>query len=358
MTIIIHVNHTDNMLSYVSPEGNFSSGPIEERMYRVYCNFDLDNESLNLTKCNSSIPGINSYSGILTRNDIISVLDQDEILREAKNYLADNIIKSGPKTPSIMGIVNMTPDSFYEDSRYSNNLKKIMDIAKFSDIIDIGGESTRPGAVPVRSEIEFERIKPALDLLTVDRKYRISIDTRNPLTLEKSLSYGIEYANDVSGFSTRDMINIARDNGLKCIVMHMRGNPNNMMKMASYTNVTEEVKYFLVDRARTLMSEGIKVDNIILDPGIGFAKDADQNVTLLRGIRELNVGFKVMVGHSRKSFLGKIIGDSDTDRLSMTLAVSNYLALNGADIIRVHDPVENRNSVRTFLSLLNGWNGF
>lgn len=317
---------------------------------RVITDFDLDTGNMELKEVQSIIPGFRFYEGYLARNHMESIYSQDDILHDFKNYLSGNIINMRPRMPLIMGIVNMTPDSFYGNSRYLGNVQGIRRIVAGSDVVDVGGESSRPGAMPIDPETEFHRIKPALELLSSYNK-EISVDTRNPETLERAAEYGVTYANDISGFSSKKMVDIALLHSMKCVLMHMRGDPSTMMHMTRYVDVVSEVSHFLIMRARELLRTGIRPENVIIDPGIGFSKTAQQSLTILRKIENFNGGFNVLVGHSRKSFLGHLIGDMEADRLPMTLSVSNYLAQKGVYALRVHDPVENRNSISSFLSL-------
>lgn len=293
------------------------------------------------------VKGMKHYIADLDENLVSGVLEEDDVLGPYSPALTRNLFRTDRKVPTIMGIVNMTPDSFYSNSRYLENRDLIRKIAAESDIVDIGGESTRPGAEPVETSEEISRVAKAIKEIREYADTPMSIDTYHPETLEKSLKFGVEYINDVSGFRNDAMIQLASSEGLKCIVMHMRGTPRDMMDHTQYGDLIGEVTLFLVGQARKLISNGIEPESIILDPGIGFSKNFESNIDLIKNVESLNAGFRTLYGHSRKKFTSEIIGDDKADRLSATLAVSIYLCEHGVDIIRVHDPKENRQALRT-----------
>lgn len=266
--------------------------------------------------------------------------------------LFDKVVRHTGK-PRIMGIVNATPDSFYPGSRFGGNslnkLEKVLE--EGPDIVDVGGESTRPGSNEVSVEEEIRRLKPVLDYLSSSYNIPISLDTRNPETVEFALRYGIKYLNDVSGFSDPEMISIAAENSLECIAMHMRGEPRTMQKSTEYDDLIFEMNLFLSDRTRSMIQGGIDPSRIIIDPGIGFAKGLKGNLEIIRELQSFNSGFRILVGHSRKTFIGKLTGEEVSGRLAGTLGVSVYLMMKKADILRVHDVKENREVLDVYSSI-------
>jgi dihydropteroate synthase len=241
-----------------------------------------------------------------------------------------------------MGVLNVTPDSFYDGGRH-NQTRQAVDRAREMiqqgvDVIDVGGESTRPGAETVPGEEEIDRVVPVVRHLLEETEARISVDTRKPKVAREALSLGAEFLNVVTGFENRDMIELAADAGCHIVIMHMQGTPQTMQDDPSYDNVVEDVKNYLRERAREAREVGVSQDKIILDPGIGFGKKLDHNRQLLAEIRSLKeLGYPVLVGHSRKSFLGQLLGLEVEERGSATLAVSAELIHQGVDVLRVHD---------------------
>ncbi|KAA8922343.1 dihydropteroate synthase [Thermoplasma sp.] len=263
-----------------------------------------------------------------------------------------NALDDKPAIPKIMGIVNATPDSFYPGSRvlgHSDLVFRVID--EKPDILDIGAESTRPGSRGVDPATELERLIPVVKMVRDYSDIPISIDSRHPSVIDGLTKYDINYINDISGFTDKRMIEIAKDSGLNCIIMHMRGTPENMQSLTSYDDIIYDVAGFLADRANELLRNEIGFDRIILDPGIGFAKDTKGNVEILRNIKSLNVGFPILVGTSRKTFIGAITGQKVENRLAGTIGTSIYLAENRVSILRVHDVKENRDALTTYLVL-------
>lgn len=250
------------------------------------------------------------------------------------------------KKSLIMGILNSTPDSFYKGSRIENIgiVDKMLD--EKPDIIDIGGESTRPGSEKVDQETEFERIKPALEYIKSCSKIPVSVDSRNLYTISKAMDYGIEYINDISGFSDKGMIDLAANSNVKCVLMHMKGNPQNMGDYTNYDDLYFQLNQYFYERANEMVKKGIPPENIIIDPGIGFAKDFHGNMAILKSPWSFFIGFDTLFGTSRKGFIGEITGSSVENRIGGTIATSIYLNRNGVDILRVHDVVENRDAIK------------
>lgn len=244
------------------------------------------------------------------------------------------------KRTRVMAIINATPDSFYKGSRFKGDLAAIDRILDSSpDIIDVGGESTRPGSSEISQEEEIERLTPVIDYISSSSKIRISLDTRHPKVLAK-FADRISFANDITGFSSNEMIKTAAEFGLSCNVMHMRGTPETMNQMTEYSDLEYEIIRFLYERIGKILEFGIEQKNIIVDPGIGFAKNFSQNLMILRNARSFKFGYDLLIGASRKSFIGKIVDKDEEGRLSGSLAVAAWAALHGVDILRVHDPDE------------------
>lgn len=243
--------------------------------------------------------------------------------------------------PNIMGVLNITPDSFYKNSRFKNKLEAVIKAKDMINdgavILDIGGESSRPGSEPVNSEEELNRILPIIKEIKKFDLF-ISVDTYHPETARKCLENGVDMINDISGFRNPEMIKVAVEFKPYVVIMHMRGEPKTMQKNPYYENVCEEVYGYLLKNAEELNDKGIPIEKIIIDPGIGFGKRYIDNINLLKNIDYLtSKKYKVLVGASRKSFLNVIINETPENRLEGTLAVSDLCFRKRVDIVRVHD---------------------
>ena len=260
---------------------------------------------------------------------------------------------SAYREPAIMAVINATPDSFYQGSRIQDDLKKIDSILDSKpDIIDVGGESTRPGSGGINWQDEAERIRPVIDYLSSASDIPISLDTKHFKVADRFRDR-IDYINDITGFIDQDMVALAAETKLKCIAMHMRGTPSTMMSLASYGDVIAETILFLQERVVNLTEAGVNRSNIIVDPGLGFAKGFQGNMDILHNIRSYHFGYPVLVGPSRKSFIGYITGKPPEGRLPGTIAVNIYLAQMGTEIIRVHDPGEARDAIKVASALFS-----
>lgn len=251
-----------------------------------------------------------------------------------------------------MGVLNITPDSFSDGGRYldadSAQARAIEMARSGADIIDIGGESTRPGASEVSPEEELSRVIPVIRALRATLARPISIDTRKAVVARAALAEGATIVNDVSAmeFDPAMAETVARARAA-VILMHMRGTPATMMRRARYRDVVSEVREYLAARAGAAAKAGIERSRIIVDPGIGFAKTANHNLQLLNALPRLRgLGYPVLVGVSRKSFVRKITGTSDIDLLFGTAAAVALAIAGGASIVRVHDPEPMRAVVR------------
>jgi len=248
----------------------------------------------------------------------------------------------------VMGVLNVTPDSFYEGSRSTSAARAIEAglgmVAAGADILDIGGESSRPGAEPVSAEFEIDRILPVVRGLRSESDVPISVDTTKARVASAALEEGVTWINDISALRfDPEMASVIANAGAGAILMHMRGTPLTMQQAPRYVDVVHDVREFLLSRADVAIEAGIPQDRIILDPGIGFGKTLDHNLALLRGLSILcDSGYPVLVGLSRKSFLGAILDVPAEERLEGTIAANTVAILHGASIIRVHDVKEGR----------------
>ncbi|MBA2504504.1 MAG: dihydropteroate synthase [Thermoleophilaceae bacterium] len=259
--------------------------------------------------------------------------------------------------PLLMGVVNVTPDSFsdggefFDADRATAHGRELL--ADGADILDIGGESTRPGAEPVAEEEELRRVIPVIEALAGKR---ISIDTSKAVVAKDALGAGAEIVNDVSAFRIDpDMAGVVAESGATCCLMHMLGEPRTMQDDPRYEDVVGEVRAFLEERLAFAIEAGVPEEKIWLDPGIGFGKTLVHNLALLRRLDEIvAIGRPVVVGTSRKRFLGAITGRPERERVAGTLA-ANVLALDrGASVFRVHDVAEARDALDVAAATLTG----
>lgn len=244
--------------------------------------------------------------------------------------------------PLLMGIVNVTPDSFSDGGRFLDHRAAVDHagelIEQGADIIDIGGESTRPYAEPVSAAEEIGRVLPVIEQLAAAGRVPVSIDTRKVEVARAALNAGAEVLNDVEGLRDERMRELAAEAQPGLCAMHMRGTPETMQDDPCYADVVEEVREYLAMRRRELIELGIPASRICIDPGIGFGKTTAHNVELLRHVgRFLEMGGPVLIGHSRKGFLGKLIGDPQAERAAATIGVSVIMALRGVTVLRIHD---------------------
>lgn len=263
--------------------------------------------------------------------------------------------------PLVMGIVNVTPDSFADGGLYpEGHPGRAIDharalVAAGADIIDVGGESTRPGAGEVAAEEELVRVLPVIRALVSDGTC-VSIDTRKTEVAAAALKEGVAIVNDVGAARNLDLVAQAARTGAVYVLMHSRGTPADMQSHTDYDDVVAEVFEFLVDGLEACATAGLAREQIILDPGIGFAKTATQNLALLRAVPQLRgLGRPVMIGASRKSFLSTVAGAGDpADRVSGSLAVAVQAVLDGAAFLRVHDVAETVQAARTARAIVTG----
>ena len=275
------------------------------------------------------------------------------------------VLKFGERT-LLMGILNVTPDSFYDGGRFSsleaalNRTRQL--IEEGADIVDVGGESTRPGAEPVPENVEMERVVPVIR--EIRREFPdvpISIDTYKSRVAEAAIKVGADIVNDISGLGFDDrMADVVAEHGTYVVIMHIKGTPRDMQKNPVYSDVIAEIKGFFRERIEMAIGKGIPEDRIILDPGIGFGKKLHHNLRILNEIEEFKkeFGLPILVGASRKSMIGMVLGDIPPEqRLDGTLAISTYCAMKSVDIIRVHDVRPNLMAVRMVEAIKN-WRKF
>lgn len=264
--------------------------------------------------------------------------------------------------PLIMGILNTTPDSFFDGGRYDSYESAVERAGKIidegADIIDIGGQSSRPESKPIDSGEELKRTIPLIKYIHDNHNVLISIDTCRSEVAERAVSAGAHIINDISAFTMDEssMVQVASKSGATVVLMHMKGNPEDMQDDPQYSDVVDEVYEYLGRRASYAVKSGVSADKIIIDPGIGFGKTLEHNLAILNKIREFSsMGFPVLVGASRKSFIGKILDLTAEERLEGSIAAAVWVIVNGASILRVHDVAATARAVKTAHSIMTGY---
>ena len=305
------------------PEGlNFTKVKIEEDIY------------FRFQKCMSK----SMTEEILKRNGLVNL----------SHFMSEGMFRTQKvSVPDIMAILNFTPDSFFTGSRVINNSQIERARGSGCQFLDIGAESTRPGSLEVHSNEEIERLKSAFEMLKDTSNQKISLDSRHYETVSTFIDR-IDVINDISGLTDIRLPELALKEKKSYVLMHIRGNPTNMNKMTTYTDLRGEMAKFYFEKLRQISEMGLEPERIIIDPGIGFSKTGEQNLEIIKNPESFNFGFRRLFGHSRKSFLSIYSKNKAEDRLPETIAVSIYLAGKGVEILRVHDPVENINALRYF----------
>lgn len=259
--------------------------------------------------------------------------------------------------PHVMGILNVTPDSFSDGGKHNSKATAIAHaqqmIADGASIIDIGGESTRPGASIVEVEEEIQRVVPVVEALA-QKNVIISIDTSQPRVIEAAVAAGAHIWNDVRALTRPGALEMAASLNIPVIIMHMRGEPTTMNQLDQYDNVIEDVIDELQQRIQAALSAGIRQEHIIVDPGFGFAKNAQQNLTLLNALwRFTDLGYPVLSGLSRKRFVGEVLQGASADQRMVGSVTGHLLSLQqGASIVRVHDVKATVDAVRMWQAML------
>jgi len=265
---------------------------------------------------------------------------------------------SRPSKSLIMGILNVTPDSFSDGGQFSSTqqaadyaIKMINDGA---DIIDIGGESTRPGAKPVPLEEELKRIQPVIKTIREQTDCLISIDTYKASVAEVALDLGADMINDISSLSyDQNMASIVSTRKTPIILMHMQGSPQNMQLDPNYNNLIDDLIFFFKNKIEIANKAGILNNMIILDPGLGFGKHVEDNFEIIRELKQIKaMGYPILLGPSRKSFIGEALNLPVKERLEGTMASITVGIINGANIVRVHDVIETKRTVLILEKLL------
>jgi dihydropteroate synthase len=258
-----------------------------------------------------------------------------------------------------MGVLNVTPDSFSDGGNFffgvegavAHGLKMVEEGAA---IIDVGGESTRPGAEPVSVEEEIRRVLPVIGQLRDSTDAVISVDTSKPEVIRAAALAGAGLINDVRALTEKGALQAAVSTGCALCLMHMRGDPRTMQKAPHYVDVVEEVKEFLDQRVNVCRDAGVARDRIVIDPGFGFGKNLEHNLQLLRHLRELGSELPILVGLSRKSIVGRLTGRPPEQRVHGSVALAVMAVINGARIVRVHDVAATVDAIKTVVAV-RGW---
>ena len=287
----------------------------------------------------------------LAKRQIIA--DLENVTTKKKNFSNLNF----QKLPNIMGILNLTPDSFSDGGKFDKGNKGIIHVDEMikagANLIDIGGESTRPGSKAIKAKVEWGRIRGVLK--SICKKITVSLDTRKSEIMEKGIKSGAQIINDVSGLSyDKKTVNILRKYQTPFVIHHTQGEPENMQKKPRYKNELLDIYDFFEAKIKTLRNFGITHNNIILDPGIGFGKNLKHNMNLISNISIFHsLGFPILVGNSRKSFIKEIVKENDTKtRIGGTVASSIYLMMQGVQILRIHDVNESIQGIKVFKELI------
>ncbi|UCB47548.1 MAG: dihydropteroate synthase [Spirochaetota bacterium] len=258
-----------------------------------------------------------------------------------------------------MGVINVSPDSFYPESRITSTdgaVKRALEFEKLgADIVDIGGESTRPGSEPLDADDEINRVIPVIEGINKRSGVTISIDTYKPEVAKEAIACGATMVNDISGLSFNNGLEfVVAQSQVHIVLMHIRGKPSDMQSYAVYDDVVREVSNELDTSIRKALDAGIEKEKIILDPGIGFAKEAHHSITLIKNLPLLkSKGYPILIGLSRKSFIGAYTGLESEQRLIPTVAANAISIFLGADIIRVHDVHEAAQTVKIVNEIKN-----
>lgn len=257
--------------------------------------------------------------------------------------------------PLIMGVLNVTPDSFSDGGRYfspESALEQAMRLVdEGADIVDIGGESTRPGAALVSIQQEMDRVLPLLEVLQ-NFPIPISLDSRRPEVMAAALRLGVDMINDINALEAEGALEAVIDHPVALCLMHKQGEPATMQKRPHYQDVVDEVTNYLFDRANVVVQAGVSPDRIIVDPGFGFGKSLDHNLALLRDLSRLKP-WAILAGLSRKSMLGQITGQAVEERVYASVAAALLAVQRGAHIVRVHDVAATRDVLKVYAAVEN-----
>ncbi len=260
--------------------------------------------------------------------------------------------------PNILGVLNLTPDSFSDGGKFNTKKKGVEQAFHLfnsgANLIDIGGESTRPGSKTIDENLEWDRISKVLKKL--NKKIPVSLDTRKSNIMEKGIKLGVKLINDISGLSfDKETLDVLKKYKIPFVIHHSQGTPENMQKKPSYNNELLDIYDFFEDKIKFLRSKGINHNNIILDPGIGFGKNLKHNMSLLQHVSVFHsLGFPLLIGNSRKRFIKELSGNNDSKyRFGGTIASAIYLMMQGVQILRIHDVNEVMQSIKVFRKIIN-----
>lgn len=254
--------------------------------------------------------------------------------------------------PAVMGVLNVTPDSFSDGGEFLDADRAVAHARKMAEagaaLIDVGGESTRPGAEPVPRDEELRRVLPVLEALTGRVDVPLSIDTSKPAVMERAVAAGAGFINDVQALQEAGALEAAASLDVPVCLMHMQGEPRTMQKHPRYDDVVGDIHRFFERRIEACLAAGVREDNIVLDPGFGFGKTLDHNLELLRRLNEfLDLGRPLLIGISRKSMLGRLLDDAPPqERVPASLAAAVIACWQGAGIVRAHDVLETVQALR------------
>ena len=348
-----------------------------QRYYTRACNFYVGNQSKILVNKKRAIPLHQIKEISFDHIEIITRKSKKKISINQIKYLPNDLkkkiyldikkIKSKKKNfsnlefkkiPNILGVLNLTPDSFSDGGKFNTKKKGINHAIKLykegADLIDVGGESTRPGSKEVNKEDEWNRINDILK--SIVKKIPISLDTRKSEIMKNGIKVGVKLINDVSGLSfDPETINILKKYKIPFVIQHTLGTPANMQKNPKYKNELLDIYDFFEEKIKLLRSKGIKHNNIILDPGIGFGKKLKHNMNLIRCVSIFHsLGFPILVGNSRKRFIKDISKKNDSyTRIGGTISSSLYLMMQGVQILRIHDVNEVMQAIKVFKEIIN-----
>ena len=345
------------------------------RYYTRACNFYYGLKSKTLVKKKKTLP-LNGNSEIsfdkieiisrkssktINLNEIhkLPTILKKKIKKDIKKISLKKNIKNlrFGSTPKVMGVLNVTPDSFSDGGKYNriSSAKKHLDylFKSGANVVDIGGESTRPGSQPISSNVEWKRLKNILKRL--NKKKIISLDTRKSEIMEKGIKLGVNLINDVSGLNyDNNSVNILKRYKVPFVLQHSQGNPDTMQKNPKYQNVLLDIYDFFEEKIKFLRKIGIKHNNIILDPGIGFGKNLKHNMTIIKNISIYHsLGLPILLGISKKKYIKELSGENDSmSRVGGTVSASIFGMMQGVQMIRVHDVNEINQSIKVFKELI------
>ena len=315
--------------------------------------------SVEILKRKSDVNTVEEYSVLeLERLDFKDKIQSDLNKITSKR---NNIFNLNYKNPILMGVLNVTPDSFSDGGKYNTTFRALDHVKNMIDfgahIIDVGGESTRPGAKSVSDQDEIVRVSETIQ--SIKKKYPnqlISLDTRKSKVMQHGISIGVDMLNDVSALDFDQLsYQVVKDSGKPIILNHSQGIPENMQNNPTYDNVLLDIFDYFENKIKFLKDNGIKDEQIIIDPGIGFGKTLEHNLEIISKISIFHsLGYPIMVGPSRKSFIGKIMGEKDNpQRLGGTIASVLYSYLQGIQLFRVHDIQETSEALKVYSQFLN-----